>query len=1251
MAWLRRNAKGWGIPAVAFLLLIGVSVVSVVRLNGQMEKDFRDNAKRMARVISHLLASEEGQVEKFSPALHALVKEDPRILGIRLYGKEGGEIQLLMDAAPHLPWIPDHFFHFPAEDVYRVEKLLSFPDAPALFQITTSLSETRTLAVFMARHPGAGLPMILLFVAVSVALFMILIFYFVWQSLWMKGELRARAHAETALSRKSRVDEIFARYSRSLILAGNMEEVASYVLEAAYELTGSRLGYAGYLDPLTGHLVCPVGSGQLNSRHIIRPEALVLEHFSGVWGEVLRHGQPLYANGGDSGRTLSIPTRDGQMPVSCLLSVSAMAGDAMVGQITIGDGYLPYTDADLRVMEKLADLFSLAIRKVLTTRALKESESRFRVAFKTIPDAVILTRLSDYMLVDVNDGFVRMTGFAAEEVRGRTTADLQLWAERADRDTVLERVRSEGKIENYETRFRAKDGRIIHALVSASRTLLHGDPHILSVVRGIDHIREAEYQLRKERSFLSKVVETSPAGILALNPQGRIIFANQKITEILGMDIAEVLERTFADDSWEITDYELRPVPREERIFFLARERRQPIYNIRHTMVEGRGRRIYLSINAATLWREDGELDMIVVGLDDVSEQVKGEHSLVETKGRLHSVLANLPVILWAMDAEGRISLFEGKGTQSVVMPANGFVGVLTKERYADLPPMLRSIEKVLGGDSVSITVEIGERYFEISGSPLWDTSGTVVGASGVASDVTGRIHAEVDRIRLSAAIEQVAESILVTDRQANILYVNPAFERITGWHRDEVMGKTPAILKSGYHGKSFYDEMWQTLFAGRVWQGYITNRKRDGSCYDEEVSISPILDNAGNIINFVAVKRDVSLERNLERQLRQAQKMEAIGTLAGGIAHDFNNILFPIIGFTELALESIDSDRIEHRYLKSIFSAAHRARELVWQILTFSRRSDTERRTIYVHSIVKEALKLLRASIPSTVEIRHDIEAGDARILADPTQIHQVVMNLCTNAYHAMEDGGVMCVGLKTITLSEGTFLDAHPTAIRAGRWQVLTVGDTGMGMDALTMERMFDPYFTTKEQGKGTGLGLATVHGIVTGCGGDIQVSSTPGKGSLFTVYFPVAEMEERSLGDDGQEIIAGGREHILLVDDEDLIVEMLQDTLTGLGYEVTGCWSSSEALEIFRRMPDDFDLLITDQTMPKMTGTVLAAEIQKIRPGFPVILCSGFSDPLGRETLRKGGIVDCVMKPVVRKDIARAVRMALQSQDGGG
>lgn len=1245
MAVFLKRVRDWLVPAVGFVAIVLVLFLSLVRMDRHMEGVFLEDAMGMARIMAQVMASQNPEAGLSASGLTAFMQGDPRILGVRLYGEGESGRKLLLDAAPGIPLLAEPSREILEKECSHIERLAPFPDQASLFQIAIPLSDSRTFLLFMARKQGASLPYVQPLVLVSLLIFSIIIASFVWYVVWMRRELKARSNVELALSRKSRTDEIFARYARSLILADNMEEAALYVLDAAQELTGSRVGYAGYMDPLTGHLFCPVGSGQLDARSIMKPELLVLETFSGVWGEVLQHGHPLYASA-DSGRVLSIPTRDGQMAVSSLLSVPAMAGGKLVGQITVGDASEAYTDGSLRVMEKLADLFALSIRKGLAAKELRESESRFRVVFKTIPDAVVLTRLSDHMLVDANDGFMRLTGFTTDEIRGRTAVSLGFWADDEDRNTFVERLHAHGKLENLETRFRIRDGRIIHALISGSKTFLHGELHCLSVIRGVDHIREAEFKLRKERSFLSKVVETSPAGIVAVDAMGRIIFANQKIAEILGMDIPTILEHSFYDERWDVTDHDLRPVAREDMVFFRIRNQRAPLYNVRHTVKDGRGQRIYLSINAAILWREDGRMDMIVAALEDVSEQVRRQHSLVEARNQLESVLANLPVILWAIDREGRITLFEGKGTQSVAMPEGGMLGLPARERYAGLPLMLQSIDRVLSGETVSITAQIGGYYFEVMGAPLLDHSGTIQGASGVAADVTARVQAEVDHIRLSAAIEQVVESIVVTDRQATILYVNPAFERVTGWTRDEVVGQTPAILKSGYHKQGFYAEMWRTLLSGRVWQGYITNRKKDGSCYDEEVSISPILDKSGNIINFVAVKRDVTQERNLERQLRQAQKMEAIGTLAGGIAHDFNNILFPIIGFTELALEHTAKDRPEIKYLKSILTAANRARDLVWQILTFSRKNDDgeQRRPVTVAPVVKEALKLLRASIPSTIEIRHDIENSDMRVLADPTQIHQVVMNLCTNAFHAMENGGLMRVALESLHLEEGRPADVHP-GVPGGTWQMLSVSDTGVGMDTDILERVFDPYFTTKEQGKGTGLGLATVHGIVRGCGGEIKVASAPGEGTVFRVYLPMTCSEETQSQRERADAVVGGRGRILLVDDETLIVEMLQDTLEDLGYEVTGCWSSTEALEIFRRIPDSFDLLITDQTMPKMTGTVLAAEVQKIRPGFPVILCSGFSDPLNRETLNRGGIVECVMKPVLRKEVARAVSMAME------
>jgi PAS domain S-box-containing protein len=508
--------------------------------------------------------------------------------------------------------------------------------------------------------------------------------------------------------------------------------------------------------------------------------------------------------------------------------------------------------------------------------------------------------------------------------------------------------------------------------------------------------------------------------------------------------------------------------------------------------------------------------------------------------------------------------------------------------------------------------------------------------------DITDRKRAEEELALLAKVIEQAAEGITVTDKDGTIQYVNPAFERISGYTREEIIGQTHRILKSSKHNKTFHEVMGDILARGEVWTGHMINERKDGTSYKVEVSISPIWDKTGAIMNYVAIERDVTHEAELETQLRQVQKMEAIGTLAGGIAHDFNNILAAIMGYTEMALYDVPEGNPGRRNLEQVLKAGYRGKDLVKQIITFSRRSEQERRPMHVSPIVKEALKLLRASLPTTIDIRQNIETQSGMVLADPTQIHQVLMNLCSNAAYAMrEAGGVLEVSLADVVFNS---VDAAPYAdLNPGPYLKLTVSDTGHGIERAIMERIFDPFFTTKRPGEGTGMGLAVVHGIVKSYGGTIVVDSDPGKGSRFEIF--LQRIEGAFLSEaDSDTPMPTGNERILFVDDEEDLVDMVQQMLERLGYSVVAKTNSLEALEVFKAQPDQFALVITDQTMPYMTGADLAQELMRIRPDIPIILCTGFSEVISAERAKALGIREFVMKPFATREIAEITRYVL-------
>jgi signal transduction histidine kinase/ActR/RegA family two-component response regulator len=411
-----------------------------------------------------------------------------------------------------------------------------------------------------------------------------------------------------------------------------------------------------------------------------------------------------------------------------------------------------------------------------------------------------------------------------------------------------------------------------------------------------------------------------------------------------------------------------------------------------------------------------------------------------------------------------------------------------------------------------------------------------------------------------------------------------------------------------------------------------------------ESLEYHKLLRYQNSILEKKVEERTNALARS-EKQLQQVMKLQAIGTLAGGIAHDFNNILFPIVGYTELTMDDIPQDSQARKNLEEVLKATNRAKGLVQQILTFSRQNGQELKPLKVQILIKEALKLLRATIPSSIEINSSIDEECGLVKGDPTQIHQVIMNLCTNAYHALQDNsGKIEVCLKEANLSYEQ--SSERIGMKVGRHLELIVKDNGHGMTHQVMERIFDPYYTTKELGKGTGLGLSVIHGIIKNHGGDISVSSQPDAGSMFSVYLPIIDDIDVEIEPVQTVGVTKGNERILLIDDEEQIIDLERRILERLGYKVTSKTDSLEALEEFSARPDGFDLVITDMTMPKINGDRLARKLMDINPQIPVILCTGFNEAITEEKALSMGIGKFVMKPIVKDELAYTIRSVLDN-----
>ncbi len=513
--------------------------------------------------------------------------------------------------------------------------------------------------------------------------------------------------------------------------------------------------------------------------------------------------------------------------------------------------------------------------------------------------------------------------------------------------------------------------------------------------------------------------------------------------------------------------------------------------------------------------------------------------------------------------------------------------------------------------------------------------------------DVTHRKHVEEalkeNERKYKMLIDNLPQKIFYKDKDSVYVTCNKNFADDLEIEPDEIVGKTDMDFFPFELAEKYRTDDKRIIESGgmeEIEEEYILDSRK----YIVQTVKTAVPDNDGNVVGLLGIFWDITRQRQLEEQLAQAQKMEAIGTLAGGIAHDFNNILSPLMGFTEMLQEDLPEDSPHQKSIREIFQAALRARELVKQILTVSRQGNRELNAVKLQPILEEALKLLGSSIPATIDIQSDIDPDCESVIADPTQIHQIVMNLATNAFHAMQaSGGQLKISLIQTEIESKTteFFDLTP-----GKYALLKVTDTGTGIPEDVMDKIFDPYFTTKPQDKGTGLGLSIVKGIAKRCHGDIFIYTEPGKGTQIHVYLPIMKTISDFKTPASLKSIQGGTERILLVDDEEAVIKMEKQMLERLGYNVTAEIGSKKALDVFKANPNDFDLVISDMTMPGMTGVQLAIKIKKVRTDIPFIICTGFSDNINEESSKAIGIEGYLVKPITKSRFARKIRDILDS-----
>jgi PAS domain S-box-containing protein len=537
-------------------------------------------------------------------------------------------------------------------------------------------------------------------------------------------------------------------------------------------------------------------------------------------------------------------------------------------------------------------------------------------------------------------------------------------------------------------------------------------------------------------------------------------------------------------------------------------------------------------------------------------------------------------------------------------------------------------------------------KWTEAKMSFLRNREGKPIEIIGVTRDISERKQAE-EALRNSEEkykdlVENIKEVIYTLDKNGIMTYISPVIQTVLGYDSSEIIGRsfTEFIYSEDLPRQK---ERFKSVLSGPIGSDEYRLLSKSGEIRWVQTSSMPILEE-NQTVGLRGVLSDITESKRLQLQLQQARKMESFGTLAGGIAHDFNNILGIIIGNTELAMDDLPKWNPARLNLEEVLNASFRARDVVRQLLSFARETKLEKKPINIARIIQESLKLLRSSIPTSIELRQNIPKDIDTILANPTQINQILINLSTNAHDAMPDGGILEISLKNVELGEESAVQ-YPD-LNPGRYVNLKISDTGQGISVEEMDRIFDPYFTTKEVGKGTGMGLSVVHGIVKSHEGTISVESEYGQGTTFSLFFPVVE-EQAVIETETVEELPTGNERILFVDDEESILYAGRISLERLGYQVEVRLNPAEALELFRDNSDQFDLVITDMTMPKMTGDQLVQEILKIRPDVPIIISTGFHENIDEEKAKQVGIRQYIEKPINRRILAEVVRKVLDDR----
>ncbi|MBN1992216.1 MAG: PAS domain S-box protein [Anaerolineae bacterium] len=743
-----------------------------------------------------------------------------------------------------------------------------------------------------------------------------------------------------------------------------------------------------------------------------------------------------------------------------------------------------------------------------------------------------------------------------------------------------------------------------------------------------------------------------PVGLYRTAPGGQFLEVNPALVEMLGYPNREALLAINAIDLYvDVTErHRWQSLLEQEGV---VRDFEVQMYRHDDAIIWAR--------NTARAGRDqEGSQILYYEGsLEDITAHKQAQEALRKSEERYRRLIETSPDAITLTDLQGNL-LMTNQQNASMLGYANVEELLASqKDAFDFIAPLDRqrakqNLEKTLESGSVRnveytmLRKDNSTALVELSASLIKNATGAPEAFIGIVRDIAERKRAEEERRRLSAAIEQTAESVIITDTEGVIVYVNPAFERVGGHNRAEVMGQHSRILKSGQHDDAFYREMWAVISGGAVWQGRIVNKRKDGSFYTDEVTITPVRNESGEIVNYVSVQRDVSRELELEEQVRRSQRMEAVGQLTAGIAHDFNNLLTAINGFAELLQYRLPVDSPSYDMAGKILHSGQHAADLVSQLLAFSRKQLIQPKVLSLNEVVMDIVdKMLKRVIGETIELALFLEPALWPVKIDPAQMEQVIVNLAVNARDAMPGGGKLTIETANVVLDDA-YVAGHLGA-EPGEHVRLCVSDTGCGMSKEVQAHIFEPFFTTKEVNEGTGLGLATVFGIVKQSQGNIWAYSEEGVGSTFKIYLPRAtQATDTALRLAETDDLPRGAETILVVEDEAMVRELAVRVLGWQGYTILQAANGREALSLAQKYNGEIHLLLTDMVMPQLGGQLLANQIKTICPDIKILFTSGYTSQamVTHEMLFAGA--EFIQKPFSPRELAHKVREVLDGAD---